>query len=107
MIASGAIGRGQPRAGSTSHLYQRWKNDEFAPGASEWTEGLSRREFLRLAGATLAVAGFSSCTKQPAERIVPYVKQPEIVIPGKPLRFATATQYGGVLAGVIVDGFEG
>ena len=57
--------------------------DEFAQGASEWPEGLSRRDFLRLASATLALAGFSSCTKQPLEKIVPYVEQPEIVIPGK------------------------
>jgi len=87
-----------------------WKlaiHNEFAPGASEWSEGLSRREFLRLAGATLALAGFNSCTRQPTERIVPYVKQPEIVIPGKPLRFATATQYGGFGQGLLVTGYEG
>ena len=82
-------------------------SDEFAPGASEWPEDLSRREFLRLAGATLALAGFNSCTKQPLERIVPYVEQPEIVIPGKPLRFATATQYGGFGQGLLVTGYEG
>jgi len=87
-----------------------WKlaiGNEFAPGADEWPDDLSRREFLRLAGATLALAGFSACTKQPLERIVPYVKQPEIVIPGKPLRFATATQYGGFGQGLLVTGYEG
>jgi molybdopterin-containing oxidoreductase family iron-sulfur binding subunit len=82
-------------------------SDEFAHGASAWPEDLSRREFLRLAGATLALAGFNSCTKQPLERIVPYVEQPEIVIPGKPLRFATATQYGGFGQGLLVTGYEG
>ena len=82
-------------------------SDEFASGASEWPQGLSRREFMRLAGATLALAGFSSCTKQPLERIVPYVEQPEIVIPGKPLRFATSTQYGGFGQGLLVTGYEG
>jgi molybdopterin-containing oxidoreductase family iron-sulfur binding subunit len=87
--------------------YQLPTGNEFAPGASEWPEGLSRREFMRLAGATLALAGVSSCTKQPLERIVPYVKQPEIVIPGKPLRFATATQYGGYGQGLLVTGYEG
>src|SRR5204863_697048 len=104
-----ANGRAQPPGapdGSASRPYQR-NTDEFAAGASEWPDDISRREFLRLAGATLAVAGFSSCTKQPAERIVPYVKQPEIVIPGKPLRFATATQYGGFAQGLLVTGYEG
>jgi molybdopterin-containing oxidoreductase family iron-sulfur binding subunit len=82
-------------------------SDEFPLGASEWSDDLSRREFLRLTGATVALAGFNSCTKQPPERIVPYVKQPEIVIPGKPLRFATATQYGGFGQGLLVTGYEG
>ena len=56
--------------------------NEFFPGASEWPEGWSRRDFVRLLGASLALAGFSSCTKQPIEKIVPYVKQPEEVVPG-------------------------
>ena len=104
-----ANGRAQPPGapdGSASRPYQR-NTDEFAAGASEWPDDISRREFLRLAGATLALAGFSSCTKQPLERIVPYVKQPEIVIPGKPLRFATATQYSGFAQGLLVTGYEG
>src|SRR5438046_9536157 len=82
-------------------------SDEFAPGASEWPAGLSRREFLRLSGATLALAGLGACTKQPLEKIVPYVEQPEVVIPGKPLRFATATQFNGFGQGLLVTGYEG
>src|SRR5438094_4150992 len=81
--------------------------DEFAPGASEWPAGLSRREFLRLSGATLALAGLGACTKQPLEKIVPYVEQPEVVIPGNPLRFATATQYSGFGQGLLVTAYEG
>src|SRR5213082_2285737 len=92
---------------SARRPYHHRETDEFASGASEWPDDLSRREFLRLAGATLALAGLSSCTKQPLERIVPYVKQPEVVIPGKPLRFATATQYGGFGQGLLVTGYEG
>jgi Fe-S-cluster-containing dehydrogenase component len=87
-----------------------WKlaiGNEFAPGASEWPAGLSRREFLRLSGATLALAGLGACTKQPLEKIVPYVEQPEVVIPGKPLRFATATQYSGFGQGLLVTSYEG
>src|ERR1041385_4662691 len=81
--------------------------DEFFSGASEWPDGVSRREFLRLAGASLALAGFSSCTKQPIEKIVPYVKQPEEIVPGKPLRFATATQFAGFAQGLLVTSYEG
>ena len=88
------------RYGSASTSLLAGTPDEFRLGASEWTDDLSRRDFLRLAGATLALAGLGACTKQPLEKIVPYVKQPEIVIPGKPLRFATATHYRRLWAGV-------
>src|SRR3954454_12918032 len=105
----GANGRTRPPGApdrSASRPYQL-KSDEFAAGASEWPDEISRRDFLRLAGATLAIAGLNSCTKQPLEEIVPYVKQPEIVIPGKPLRFATATQYSGFGHGLLVTAYEG
>ena len=91
----------------TNATYETVRSDEFLLGAGEWPDGLSRREFLRLASATLALAGFNSCTKQPLETIVPYVQQPEIVIPGKPLRFATATQHGGFGQGLLVTAYEG
>jgi Fe-S-cluster-containing dehydrogenase component len=90
-----------------SQITRANSSDEFAPGAGEWPAGLSRREFLRLSGATLALAGLGACTKQPLEKIVPYVEQPEIVIPGKPLRFATATQYSGFGQGLLVTSYEG
>jgi Fe-S-cluster-containing dehydrogenase component len=109
MTHPSANGRARPPGapdGSASRPYER-ESDEFASGASEWPDDLSRRDFLRLAGATLAIAGLNSCTKQPLEKIVPYVKQPEIVIPGKPLRFATATQYGGFAQGLLVTAYEG
>ena len=38
------------------------ETDEFATGSSEWPDDLSRRNFLRLAGATLALGGLNSCT---------------------------------------------
>src|SRR5439155_13431591 len=89
----------------TTHESHRF--DEFAPGASEWPDDISRREFLRLAGASLALAGCGACTKQPIEKIVPYVKQPEEIVPGKSLRFATATTFNGYAQGIIVTSREG
>ena len=83
------------------------KSDEFAEGANEWPDELSRREFLRLASASLALAGLGACTKQPIEKIVPYVKQPEGMVPGKPLHFATATTCDGYAQGIIVTSREG
>jgi molybdopterin-containing oxidoreductase family iron-sulfur binding subunit len=81
--------------------------DEFPADAAEWPEELSRRDFIRLTSASLALAGLGGCTKQPIERIVPYIKQPEEVIPGKPLRFASATTFNGYAQGILVISREG
>ena len=56
----------------------------------EWVDAVSRRGFLKVMGASLALAGLAGCTKQPDEPIYPYVKQPEDLVLGKPMFFATA-----------------
>ncbi len=62
--------------------FQEMMHREFPKGASEWLDSVSRRGFLKLMGASLAMAGMTACTKQPPEPIVPYVKQPEEYFPG-------------------------
>src|ERR1700758_1518455 len=59
-------------------------------GAGEWVDSVSRRGFLKVMGASLTLAGLAGCTKQPDEPIFPYVKQPEDLVLGKPMYFATA-----------------
>jgi MoCo/4Fe-4S cofactor protein with predicted Tat translocation signal len=59
-------------------------------GANEWVDSVSRRGFLKVMGASLTLAGLAGCTKQPDEPIFPYVKQPEDLVLGKPMYFATA-----------------
>jgi MoCo/4Fe-4S cofactor protein with predicted Tat translocation signal len=68
---------------------------EFPEQASEFRDPAGRRDFLKLMGASLALAGVSACTRQPPQKIVPYVRQPEEVIPGRPLFYATAMPLGG------------
>jgi molybdopterin-containing oxidoreductase family iron-sulfur binding subunit len=80
---------------------------EFPAGASAWEDGMSRRRFLELMGASLALAGLAGCTRQPGEEIVPYVKQPEEVVPGRPLFFATAMPLGGYATGLLVESHMG
>ena len=75
--------------------FQEMMHREFPKGASEWLDAVSRRGFLKLMGASLALAGMTACTKQPLEPIVPYVKQPEEFVPGRPMFFATAFTLGG------------
>jgi len=81
---------------------------EFPQQASEWIDPVSRRGFLKLAGASLALAGLSGCTKQPDEPIYPYVKAPEDLILGKPMYFATAYPFptGAVPVLVKSDAFR-
>jgi len=86
-----------------SEEFREMMHREFPRGASEWLDSVSRRGFLRLMGASLALAGMSACTKQPLEPIVPYVRQPEEVIPGRPLFFATAFSLSGYASPLLVE----
>lgn len=81
--------------------------DEFAPGASEWFDATSRRNFLKLMGASMALAGMVGCNDQPQETIVPYVDPPEQVVPGKPTFYATAMPFTGYGLGVLAESHEG
>src|SRR5215468_8606046 len=87
--------------------FQEMMHREFPKGASEWMESVSRRGFLQLMGASLAMAGMTGCTKLPLEPIVPYVRQPEDVIPGRARFYATAVPLGGYASPVLVESHMG
>src|SRR3954469_17621416 len=87
--------------------FREYLHREFPEQASQWNDPKGRREFLKLMSASLALAGISACTKQPPEKIVPYVRQPEELVPGRPLFFATAIPFGGIAAPVLVESHEG
>ncbi|HEU5248765.1 MAG TPA: molybdopterin oxidoreductase, partial [Thermoanaerobaculia bacterium] len=70
-------------------------------------DGLDRRDLFKYLGASLALAGATACTRQPVEKIVPYVRQPEEIVPGKPLFFATAMTLGGLATGLLVESHMG
>ena len=75
--------------------FRAFVEDEFPNRTPDWNDPASRRRFLTLMGASIALAGASACTVQPKEMIVPYVRQPEEFVPGKPLFYATAMSVGG------------
>jgi len=87
--------------------YQKSLHDEFASGVSERPASLDRREFLSLVSASLAFAGLTSCAPTIPEKIVPYVRPPEELVPGKPLFFATAFPLGGYGLGVLAESHMG
>ena len=70
--------------------FQAAVEKEFPSAAAEWVDPVSRRGFLKVMGASMALAGLAGCTKQPDEPIYPYVKAPEDLILGKPMYFASA-----------------
>ncbi|HEY2101783.1 MAG TPA: TAT-variant-translocated molybdopterin oxidoreductase [Chthoniobacterales bacterium] len=86
---------------------EEMQHREFPEGASELSDEWSRRQFLKIMCASIALAGTTGCTRQPLERIVPYVRQPEEVIPGRPLYFASALTLCGFARGVLVETHEG
>ncbi len=69
--------------------------------------GLTRRDILKLMGASAGLAGATACTKLPTEKIVPYVRQPEEFVPGIPVFFATAMPFMGVGSGMLVESHLG
>jgi MoCo/4Fe-4S cofactor protein with predicted Tat translocation signal len=83
---------------------------EFPKGASEWVDSVSRRGFLKVMGASLGLAGLTAttgCVRLPLEPIVPYVRQPEGVIPGRPMYYATASTLGGYASPLLVESHLG
>jgi molybdopterin-containing oxidoreductase family iron-sulfur binding subunit len=87
--------------------FQERLHDEFPSQIEAIADPVARRSFLKLMGASIALAGIGACTRQPPEKIVPYVRQPEDLVPGQPLFYATAMSLGGVAAGLLVESHEG
>src|SRR5438552_12855068 len=57
--------------------------------------------------ASMALAGVGGCKAEAPEKIVPYVRPPEEILPGMPLHFATAMPVSGYAIGLIVASHEG
>ena len=90
-----------------SEEFRTMMHREFPKGSSEWLDAVSRRGFLQMMGASLALAGMTACTRQPLEQIVPYVKQPDDLTPGRPQYYASATMLGGYASPVLVESHMG
>lgn len=93
-----------------TETFKGYIHDEFHATADSGQPlgAVSRRNFLQVMGASLALAGVTSgCSRQPVEKIYPYVKQPEEFIPGKPTYFASTHVNGGYANGVLVESHMG
>jgi len=88
---------------SDSPEYRRYLLERYK---EQTDNSFSRRSFLSLMGASLALAGLAGC-RRPVEKIVPYVSQPEEIIPGVPNYYATSMPFGNSAYGLIVECHEG
>ncbi len=86
--------------------YQNFVEREFPENATELKDGVSRKGFLRVMGASIALAGFAAC-RRPVQKILPYSQQPEDIVPGIPLFYATAMPFQGNLTGLVVENHQG
>lgn len=94
---------------SRTDEFKEWLQREFPQGAAEFEgDEVSRRNFIKLMGASLALAGIglSGC-RRPEEHIVPFTKSPEFQIPGKPLSYATAIPRRNGALPLLVTTYDG
>ncbi len=86
--------------------FKKFVAAEFPESVEEVADGVSRRKFLGLMGASIAFAGLVSC-RRPVEKIVPYVVAPENIIPGVPRYYATIMPVGLSNYGLLVENHDG
>lgn len=82
-------------------------HDEFPQGAAELADESTRRDFLKLMGASVGLAGLTGCVRRPKEELVPYKSRPELLVPGLPQFFATTMVRAGEAVGLVVEAHEG
>src|SRR5476649_756215 len=87
--------------------FREYVGRECTEQESEFSDPFGRRQFLKLMSASLALAGVGACTRQPAEKIIPYVRQPEEIIPGRPLFYATSMPQGGYAMPLLAENHMG
>lgn len=96
-----------PEQWADPETLRRFVESEFPGWADLLETPVDRRRLLQLMGASLLLGGLGACGRPPKEEIVPYVRQPEQIVPGRPQYFATALTHGGYAQGVVVESHLG
>src|SRR5437762_12832696 len=90
--------------------FRQWAEREFPQGASEWTDPVSRRHFVKIMSASFLLAGFglagSGC-RRPEQKILPFNKMPENYVHGVPQYYATAMPTRGSAIPLVVKANDG
>jgi len=90
-----------------TEVFREFADREFPEWTDLWLTPVKRRRLLQLMAASLIFGGLGGCGRPPREEIVPYVREPEHMVPGKPLYFATTLTHGGYGQGVVVESHMG
>ena len=85
--------------------FRAWVNAEY-PAAAQFAP-TARRQFLKLMGASFALAGLAGCEKSPFVEAIPYVDQPENQSVGLPRYYATSVTFDGFAQPVIATTYSG
>jgi molybdopterin-containing oxidoreductase family iron-sulfur binding subunit len=86
--------------------YRELLKGEFPVGADLPPASSSRRRFLQLMGASIALAGATGC-RWPKENIRPYANRPDGRKPGIPVHYATSMEVGGNAQALLVRSYDG
>jgi molybdopterin-containing oxidoreductase family iron-sulfur binding subunit len=78
---------------------------EFPDSAAEYPEGVSRRRWLQLMGASLALGGLTGCWKK--EEVLPQISRPANRTPGVAVHYATAREHGGFGEALLLQSYDG
>src|SRR6185369_15593259 len=90
--------------------FRQWLEREFPQGASELTDPVSRRHFVKIMSASFLLAGFglaSSGCRRPVEKLEPFGKQPEDYVYGTSQFYATAMPTRGGAVPLVAKSYEG
>jgi molybdopterin-containing oxidoreductase family iron-sulfur binding subunit len=86
--------------------FRAWLDAEF-PSASSMFDDPGRRQFLKLMGASLLLSGLTACDETRSDQALPYVKQPEEIVPGVARHYATAVLLEGYAQPIIATTYAG
>ncbi len=89
--------------------FREWLEREFPDGATEFTDPVSRRHFVRIMSASFLLMGLGLTTgcRRPEEKILPFSKQPPGYTHGVPQYFATAMPLRGSAVPLLVKSYDG
>jgi anaerobic selenocysteine-containing dehydrogenase/Fe-S-cluster-containing dehydrogenase component len=71
------------------------------------SDGMKRRDFLKVLGVSGAGAATVGCTTREVERLIPYVVQPEEIVPGIPTWYASTCRECPAGCGIHVETHSG